>query len=304
LRTQEEVLKQFHEWAYSHELVRAAVLTSSRANPECETDLLSDYDLEIYVADIEPFETSDAWLRHFGKVMLCWPFKPGSGAPWADITRLVIFEDAVRIDFQIHKAEEAVPTDTYDDGYTVLLDKDGLLSQLEPPTHTKHLVKKPTREQYDTLVHEFWWNAHYVPKSLRRDQLPFAATMLAQSVRSKYLHTAMGWVIGLQNNWAVNVGVHGGRFKRFLDERTWREYEATFAGPAIQEQWRAFYASVDLFERLTRLVGEHLGYEFPEALNRRMRDYCRWIQTADLAAAGGGNLESRCDNAACEDAQD
>jgi aminoglycoside 6-adenylyltransferase len=281
LRTQAQILEQFDGWARNNELVRAAILTSSRANPERETDLLSDYDIELFVSDIEPFRQSDAWLAHFGEVMVRWPFKPRPGTPRADITRLVIFRDAVRIDFQIHKVAEIAP-DAYDDDYKVLLDKDGLLSRLSPPAHTRHLIKKPTRDQYETLVNEFWWNAHYVPKYLRRDQLPFASSMLGQSIRSEYLHTMIEWFIGSQNDWSINTGVCGAKFKRYLDGQTWAEYESTFRGPGLAEQWDAFLNCVKLFRRLAKSVGEILGYEYPEMVDQQMTDYFQWIWTTDI----------------------
>ena len=258
MRTQTQILEQFNAWARSNKLVRAAILTSSRAKSVRETDVLSDYDIEFYVKDIEPFRQSDTWLSQFGEVMVRWPFKPSSGVSWSDITRLVIFSDAVRIDFQIHKVSEVAP-DAFDDDYKVLLDKDGLLARLQAPTHTEHLIKKPNRHQYETLVNEFWWNAHYVPKYLRRDELPFAANMLGESVRSKYLHTVIEWFIGLQNDWLVNTGMCGRKFKRYLDEQTWAMYESTFAGAEIEEQWQAFFNAVALFRKLAKQVGNVLS---------------------------------------------
>jgi aminoglycoside 6-adenylyltransferase len=281
LRTQTQILELFNGWARGNELVRAAVLTSSRANPKCGTDLLSDYDIEFFVTDLEPFRQSDAWLTHFGGVMARWPFKPRAGAARAGITRLVIFSDAVRIDFQIHKVAEVAP-DTFDDGYRVLLDKDGLLSSLSPPSYGKHLVKKPTRGQYETLVNEFWWNAHYVPKYLRRDELPFAASMLEKSIRFKYLHTVIEWFIGSQHDWSVNTGVCGRKFKRYLDGQTWAEYESTFAGPGLEDQWHAFCNGVNLFRRLAKSVGGRLGYQYPETIDQNMSKYFQWIWTTEL----------------------
>ena len=283
MRSQDEILEQLVQWARNRESVRAVVLTSSRANPERETDILSDYDVECYVTDIELFERSDGWLSHFGEIMVRWPLIPRSAVPWADITRLVLFEDAVRIDFQIRKIA-GIPADAYDDDYRVLLDKDGLLAHLKPPTHTKHLVNKPTREQYETLASEFWWNAHYVPKSLKRDELPFAAGMLCRSIRGKYLHTAIGWLIGLENDWSVNPGVSGRKFKHYLDDATWGAYEATFAGPEIEAQWAAFFSSVELFRRLMRRVADDLGYAYPEALDKKMTAYFRWMQSVDITS--------------------
>ena len=277
MRTEVEVLRQFDGWAQENELVRAAILTSTRANPERETDFLSDYDIEFYVRDLDSFHKSDEWLSHFGEVMVRWPFHPRDSG-WAGITRLIIFRDNVRIDFQIHEAATVAP-DAYDDDYRILLDKDGLMAELRPPTHTEHLVKKPTQDEYTVLLNEFWWDAHYVPKYLRRDELPFAASMLSQSVRDDFLHPVLGWAIGLQHDWSVNPGVRGRYFKRYLDEETWQEYESTFAGAAIEAQWEAFFNAVALFRRMARLVGDHLGYPYPERIDREMTEYYKWIQT-------------------------
>ncbi len=271
------------EWARGSDCVRAVVLTSSRANLARETDILSDYDVECYVTDIAPFERSDAWLTHFGEVMVRWPRPPRSAVPWADITRLVIFDDAVRIDFQIRKIAE-IPADAYDDDYRILLDKDGLLSHLGPPAHTGHLVKKPTREEYEMLANDFWWNAHYVPKYLKRNELPFAAGMLCRSLRGTYLHTALEWLIGLENDWSVNPGVGGRKFKHYLDDATWSAYEATFATGEIEAQWQAFYASVDLFRTVMKRVADGIGYTYPEALDKKMTAYFRWMQSIDIAS--------------------
>ena len=137
MRTQKQVLTRLVEWARGNDVVRAVILTSTRANPERETDFLSDHDVELYVTDVEPFRKDDRWLEHFGQVMVRWPYRPRAGHSKVAITRLVIFRDRVRMDFQIHE-QSAVPADAYDDDYMVLLDKDGILAHLAPPTHTEH----------------------------------------------------------------------------------------------------------------------------------------------------------------------
>ncbi|MFC1735917.1 aminoglycoside 6-adenylyltransferase [Candidatus Hydrogenedentota bacterium] len=278
LRTQEQVLTQFDEWARGNDLVRAAILTSTRANPEREADFLSDYDIELYVADLGPFQTDDLWLAPFGPIMVRWPLKPRSTFDEKWITRGIIFRNGVRIDFLITDLP-AIASDAYDDDYRVLIDKDGLTSNLNPPTRVRYLVKKPTKDEYETLVNEFWWDAHYVPKCLWRDELPFAASMLGQAVRDNYLRTIIEWFIGLQNDWSVNTGVRGRKFKRHLDGKTWSEYESTFAGPGIEENWEAFFNAVDLFRKLARAVGKSLDYEYPSQVDREMTEYYSRIRS-------------------------
>ena len=286
------MLAEFDEGARGNELVRAAILTSTRANPKRETDLLSDYDIEFYVTDLEPFRGDDRWLVDFGQVIVRWPFKPRAAGKKDRITRLIIFKDAVRIDFQIHKAEAIAP-DAYDDDYRILIDKDGLMAKLKPPTLSKHLVKKPTKDEYETLANEFWWDAHYVPKCLWREQLPFAASMLGQAVRDKYLRTVINWSIGLRHHWTVNTGVFGKEFRHYLDDGTWSEYESTFAAAGIEENWEAFFNAVALFRKMAKTVGEGLGYDYPERVDREMTKYYRCIRSTYRETANQGFQRTR-----------
>lgn len=280
MRTEEEVLTQFDTWAQKDDQIRAAVLTSSRVSPERETDFLSDYDIELYVADLDPFRRDDQWLSAFGPILVRWPLRPRSTFSEEWLTRLVLFRDGVRIDFQISDRQVIEP-DAYENGYRVLLDKDGLTAGLREPTYSKYYVRRPSQEEYDTLIHEFWWNATYVPKYLWRDELPFAASMMGQAVHDKYLRTIIEWLIGLEHDWSVNTGVCGRRFKRYLDAETWSEYTSTFAGADTEENWQAFFRAVELFGKLATIVGRSLGYSYPAQLHQDMVEYYRRIRDTD-----------------------
>ena len=284
LRTEKEVLTQFCMWAQKNDLIRAAILTSSRVSPEREADFLSDYDMELYVADLEPFRKDDQWLNAFGPIMARWPLRPRSTFSEEWITRLVLFRDGVRIDFQISD-QKIIKPDAYENGYRILLDKDNLTAGLKAPTFSKYFIRKPSREEYDTLVHEFWWDAAYVPKYLWRDELPFAASMMGQAVRDKYLRTIIEWFIGLHHDWTVNTGLCGRWFKRYLDAETWSEFTSTFAGADIEENWQAFFKAVALFRKLARIVGGNLGYDYPVQLDQEMTDYYSRIRTTNKETA-------------------
>lgn len=291
MRTEDEVLTQFDKWAQGNDLIRAAVLTGSRVDPEGVTDFLSDYDIELYVADLAPFRKDDEWLSVFGPIMVRWPFSPRSTSREKWLTRLVLFKDGVRIDFQITDKTEIEP-DAYDNGYRVLLDKYNLTAGLNDPTFSEYIITKPSREEYDTLVHEFWWNATYVPKYLWRDELPFAKSMLGQIVRDRYLRRVVEWFIGLQNDWSVSTGVCGKWFKRYLDYETWSELESTYAGAAINENWQAFFKAVALFGKLARTVGRSLGYDYPAELDQEMLDYYSSIRNTKRCADANNQLDT------------
>ncbi len=280
MRTEEEVLAQFGEWAHGNDLIRAAVLTGSRVDPDGVTDFLSDYHIELYVADLRPFQKCDDWLSVFGPIMVRWPLRPRSTFDEKWLTRLVLFKDDVRIDFQITDKTEIAPG-TYDNGYRVLIDKDNLTTGLHDPTFAEYIIKKPSQQEYETLVYEFWWEATYVAKYLWRDELPFAKYMFDKVIRYPYLQTIVEWHIGLQNNWSVSTGVCGKWFKRYLDVETWSELESTYAGADIEENWLAFFKTVEFFRKLARTVGTSLGYGYPATLDEEMTQYCTRIRNTD-----------------------
>ena len=276
MRAEHEIFEALVAWACSDDNVRAAILTGSRADPDRTTDFLSDYDVAAYVTDVELFRESDEWLDAFGRIMARWPHRPRGTVRDDGITRLALFRDGVRIDFQILPVG-ALPATIGDVGFRVLVDKDGLAERLSPLPASARAVARPTEDEYEMLVHEFWWNAHYVPKTLWRDELPFAASMMSEAVRG-YLRTALEWFVVVEHEGPVDTGVRGRWLKRYLDKETWSAYEATFSGADLDAQWDAFSHAVALFRRLAQAVGARLGYRYPEEVDREMTDYFERIR--------------------------
>ncbi|MFI5173528.1 MAG: aminoglycoside 6-adenylyltransferase [Terriglobia bacterium] len=277
MRTESEVLAQIATWAQGNDLVRAAILTGSRVDPKPKTDFLSDYDIALYVADLRSFKQDDVWLNVFGSIMVRWPLEPRSTFDDKWLTRLVLFRDGVRIDFQITD-ENRVDPSAYDNGYQVLIDKDALAADINDPTFTEYLIRKPSRQEYETLVHDFWWEATYVPKYLWRGELPFAKYMFETVLRYAYFQRVVEWYIGQRQDWKVSTGLYGKWFKRYLDAETWSELESTYAGSGIDENWEAFFRMVNLFRKLAREVGMQLGYEYPINTDEAITKYCSTIR--------------------------
>ncbi|RAP73695.1 aminoglycoside 6-adenylyltransferase [Paenibacillus montanisoli] len=280
MRNMEEMLGALLPWAERNSMIRAVLMTSSRTNPEATVDLLSDYDIELVVTDVAPFRGSDAWITQFGTIMTEYREDEEDS-----ITRLVLFEDGVRIDFAVYLVKQLQAVielpllpEELDIGYRVLLDKDGITSGLKQPRHNGFVTEKPSREAYNTAVKEFWWDITYVAKSLWRDELYFAKYMLDSVIRFQMFMPIIEWHIGANNNWTVNPGKNGRWFKRYLDDQTWAELEQTYAGADLEENWQAMYAMTALFRKLAVDVGGKLGFDYPHALDQRVTSYMRKIQ--------------------------
>ncbi|MFC1954790.1 aminoglycoside 6-adenylyltransferase [Chloroflexota bacterium] len=282
MQQENDVITKLQNWGRENDCVRAMILTSSRANPDSFTDKFFDYDITLYVSDIKSF-MNDEWLSIFGQPMIKWPLKPMSTFSKDWITRLVIFENEIRIDFQITSNQLIEPSThdngfSYDNGFKVLADKDGLTESLNEPAYSVYNIKKPTEEEYESLINSFFWNATYVPKYLWRDELYFAKFMLDSDLRFNNLRKMIEWYIGLQHNWSVNTGLQGRFIKRYLNSKTWAELETTFSDADIENNWQAFFNMITLFRKLAVNVGNSLGYEYPHELDQKITKYCNKIK--------------------------
>src|SRR3989337_2899082 len=120
----DEILRRIVQWGERREEVRAAILTSSRANPEARFDRFSDYDVILAVTDIRPYFEDEAWLNEFGLVLVVYrdPLRLEFGFErFACITQ---YEEGLKIDFTLwpvgllqHLSGEPELPDFLDIGY-------------------------------------------------------------------------------------------------------------------------------------------------------------------------------------------
>lgn len=278
MRNEANILAEILQWSAANKNIKAVILTSSRANPIASPDLLSDYDIELIVSSLQNF-ADDKWMSEFGDVIASInEERPGC------LTRLVLYSDAVRIDFQVHTKSEFLKSlkqnplpPHWDIGYKILLDKDNILEPLSAPTGSIYNINKPSREAFSKLINDFWWDTTYVAKSLWRDELAYAKYMADSIIRDGYINTMLEWYIGLQNNWSVNTNKHGRWFKKYLDKKTWKESQHIFSDADIRRNWQALFATCRMFGRIAKGVAAALQYDYPYELERNVVSYLKKI---------------------------
>ncbi|MCA0987618.1 aminoglycoside 6-adenylyltransferase [Guptibacillus algicola] len=289
MKDQKRMLMDLMEWGKADANVRALLMTSSRANPHAFRDVFTDYDIEVFAEDLERFLKDDTWLKRFGDRMTTVPLIPRKNEGW--ITRLVMYMDGTRVDFQISTTEslkeiaqlEELPPH-YDLGYKVLLDKDQIVEDMVTPSNKAFYVKKPTQDEFQELVNSYWWDTTYVAKSLWRDELFFAKYMLDNVMRFQYLQKILEWSLGVRFNWEVNPNKCGRWFKRYLDSETWQKLEATYAGADIEDNWNALFNMNNFFMELCRDVAGELGFECPEEVEMNITHYLTKVRELDPEA--------------------
>jgi len=275
------IILRLQQWGESDSNVACLLLTGSRAHPGARIDRYSDYDVAVFVHELAAFH-SDAWLSHFGPILVCWPARPRQEND--HITRLVQFRNGFRIDFQIdHVAElqrlqqlTALPA-VYDNGYRILMDRSGLADRLAAPGYRAYVTPAPHEQAFLDVVQAFWWDIIYVAKSLLREELFFARYMLDSVIRHRYLRPMLDWYIGVSHDWQVNPNKQGRWYRNYLDSASWQEVEAIFAGPDLPQNWGALFAMCRLFGRSSRVVARSLAFSYPQQVEDDVLAYLHML---------------------------
>lgn len=292
------ILDAFLDWAEAEPNVRLAVLSGSRADlglggergtgddPAHGPDLLSDYDIALFVRDPRPLLISDTWFESFAPVLVVE--KPHVGDDFfvrEGPTRLVVYLDQPRVDFSVLPLDriesdlcvDPMPDD-YNIGYRVLVDKDDWTTRLTPPTGLGFVPRQPTAEDYALVVNDFWWETTAAAKYLWRGLLLAARFYMDHELRYSLIRKMLEWYLQIQGGWTLNTGQFAKQAQHLLPPDEWRELAATFTGPDPDENWEALFRLANFFRRIARRVGAEFGYPYPEQLDRDVSAYLNRIR--------------------------
>lgn len=274
-----EVIRKITEWADRKPDIRAVLLTSSRTSPQPNLDAYSDYDVILVAKDIQPYLEDESWLGDFGRVLVVYREHMQSESGFDRFIRVTQYEDGLKIDFTLwpvglltRAAAEPKPPGYLDDGYRVILDKDGLTGGMAAPTYQVFIPTVPTAAEYHTCVEHFFVNAPYVAKYIHRGDL-FPLNSVLYIMRDERLRLMLEWRVEIDHNWSLKTGFYGKGLVKYLTPEIVRELENTYTGSGEDAYWNALFRIIELFRKVAREVGQHLGYAYPEALDTRVVKY-------------------------------
>ncbi len=287
MRDKKEVLNEVIEFAKEEEDIKALLITSSMANPKAKTDVFSDLDVVLVTANPNKFLDDRSWCKQFGEVMVSF----NDNFKLEDITTytsLNLYQDYIRIDFSIWPTKLIEKIGKYDRlpafldiGYEVLYDKNNLTVNLEKPTYQAYQTQKPSQEEYDRVVNNFWWNITYIAKYLWRDQFYFAKYM-DYFIKFNLLKTMVEWLIGVDYDWQVNPGKQGSNFKKYLDKKLWQELKSTFSGGDLNQNWQSTFKMMDLFSKIAKKIAYRLRFDYPQTLEDDVKNYVNKIYKEEV----------------------
>ncbi len=263
MRTEREMFALLRGFALSDERIRAMWLNGSRANPDADKDVFMDYDVVCAVTDLAPFVDATDFLQRFGEIAV---MQEPEGPPYREnksrerYAYLMQFADVNRIDLGFVPMETALAEYGKDSQTLLLLDKDGVLPAIPPPSDRDYRVKRPTAQEFAACLGEFRWVAPYVAKGIRRGEPTYAQAQMNGCVRPELLKM-LSWKAALASGFQISAGKCGKYLRRYLSQEEYASLLSTYSGAAAEEMWNALFAAFDLFIRSARSVAESLGFD-------------------------------------------
>lgn len=286
MHTQEnEIYPLLREWVQANPLVRAMLITSTRALPNTTADILSDYDVVLALQDVQPFYAERGWLSAFGTVLALYRDPLQSVDGFVEAGYVVQFVDGLKIDFTLLEcgklgqiaAAEHLP-DEFDAGYRILLDKDNLTSGMPAPTYRAYIPTRPPESRYIFMLENFYLETGYAAKYLWRGDLMGAKFILDFSMKQEHLLPMLEWHVECAHAWALKTGPHGRGMQKWLRPDLWTALEGTYSGAGLAENWQSLERMIALMRKTALEVGACLGYAYPEEMEQRARAYVEQVK--------------------------
>jgi aminoglycoside 6-adenylyltransferase len=284
----DEVIERLVRWAGQQPLVRAMLLTSSRAIPGAPADVLSDWDVILALRDVRPFFAERDWLGAFGRVLALYrdPLILDGGLERSGY--VTQFEGGLKIDFSLWPvallqrvvAEPQLPPE-FDAGYQILLDKDHLTDGLKPPTYRAYIPSPPAEADYQATIECFFLDATYVAKFLWRDDVMAAKHILDYAMKQEGLRPMLEWHVETDHGWSVKPGPYGRGLKKWLRPGLWAQLERTYTGAGLEANWAALFETIALMRRVAGEVAERMGYRYPLELEQRVLAHIHKVKDLD-----------------------
>ncbi len=261
MRSEEEMLALIINTAQKKDDIRAVIMNGSRVNPNALKDPFQDFDIIYLVRDVARYIRNPDVPQLFGEILIMQlpdDMIDPPPEPHDTYCYLMQFMDGNRIDLTFAPLEQA--SHTADDTLSmVLLDKDGLIDPLPPPSDRGYLLKPPTLKRFDDCCNEFWWLNPYVAKGLWRGELTYARHMLDVYMREE-LMKMLAWYHGIQTGFQKSPGKLGKYLRTGIGEDFWGLLEKTYADAEPEHSWQALFTMDELFRRAARGVAREFSF--------------------------------------------
>ena len=275
MRSEKEVIDTVLNTAREDEAVRAVIRTN--LVPKREFDY---YNFCFVVSDIKKFD-GDVFADCFGERILLYRADRNYPEifPGGTKAHLMVFDDGITIAINVmgrddflsrYNGEQKSENVWIGDTYLKILDKDGLLPEIERLDEKQTwFCQKPSEEEFSEICNEFWWVLKTYAEYTLRKELPSAMFYLNMAVRD-LLNTMIRWDLFLQAGHPVNMGILDSNMEKLLGEEKFSIYKKTYPAADYESRWYALDSVVKLWSMIAEDVSRHCGYSYSKDVETNM----------------------------------
>jgi aminoglycoside 6-adenylyltransferase len=279
MRSEREMLELTVETAQEDDRIRAVIMNGSRASPSATPDPFQDFDVVYFVTDVAPFRHNTDWIERFGEIMIMQMPEDIQDPPSIEdgsFTYLMQFTDGNRIDLSLVPVDR-LDKQKMDSQSLLLLDKDGVVGPLDPPSDRDYLPTPPTTKAFADCCNEFWWVAPYVAKGLWREEILYAKYFLDRIVRDQ-LMKMIDWYVGMRTDFTCSPGKAGKYLDQYLEPALWDMLKRTYSDAGYERTWDALETMCNLFRTVAIEVAEQFEFDYPCGDDERVRAYLEHVR--------------------------
>lgn len=286
MRTEAEIIKQVLDMAVDDPAVRAVI----RTNLLPQRDYLHLYEFFFVVSDVEKYE-NDIFKDSFGERILLYRGDKNYPEMFPNTkAHLMVFKDGITMAIDASDKETFLSRFNREqphenvwigDTYKKLLNKDGLLPEIERLEETQTLfAEKPSEEDFVGTCNEFFWVLKTFAEYTLRRELPSAMFYLNIAVRD-LLNRMLRWHIYLQKGAPVDMGILDSNMENLLEKELFELYKRTYPSADYSEIWKAYDAVTELWHKVGCAVAERCGYSYPEEMEENMLTFIADLKAKD-----------------------
>lgn len=258
--------------------IRAAFLTGSKVNPLEKRDDMQDYDVIYCVTEVEDFSVDSSFLEKLDPIFVYSPevAKKQVKEVKKEVNYNILLEDGVKIDirfYPVDKITELVSTNTL---LSLLMDKDNLIKQLPMSSDVSLRTMRPTKNEFEQTIYEFFLNIIETLPYLYRYQY-VGATLAYRKVEDSLLKM-LSWYIGYTKDYKINFGKDYKNIEVYIEEDHKEIFFDSITYTDIESLWKAVFASLSYFRKLGLAMAERLNFPYPKQTDVSLVKYVREIR--------------------------
>ena len=278
MRSEAEIIRQIEEYAMAEPSVRAVIRTNLMPKREYQ----HSYEFFFVVNDLQKYE-DDFFKDSFGERILLYrgdknypEMFPGTKA------HLMLFKDGITLVIDVadkesflsrYNREQAHENVWIGDTYQKLIDKDGILPEIERLEETQTLFSEaPSEDEFLGTCNEFFWVLKTFSEYTLRKELPSAMFYLNIAVRD-LLNKMLRWHIYLQHGEPVDMGILDSNMEKLLEKELFDLYKKTYPNSEYEQIWEAFDAVIKLWRKAGNLVADKCGVNYSDANEKEMLNF-------------------------------